>query len=548
MPVTFSQEEDDVREVARRPVVGGTRPTLVPVTPEMVVGYYATHMAFLIKVFIFLDGCTHNGITHLVNVYLVVLEGWTSFEASWIWFTRDVAKFCLQAYAGGLVDKTERKKALLVLISLMKVASGVIMVTTTAAVPQIIKGALDGAIVSFVLPVTTALTLGIVGKTKFHRKHAQLNIMMINAGQSLSVIILGGVAWAIYPDITNVFYQFIVVGVLCLICVLLMPGKETADHNVARGQEIRGGKDHWITRSMGRGSQGGDLLSRMNFGVADSDSESEDEEENKLVKSSSKDANGDGEEEKSEEEKTEEGGKSQSNTDKKSTRKADRAKSSEVFTEYTNVLTLRDMCAEPTRRTSLIFLALTFFSFHLVNATVLPLLGQYIGAQEALHEDARSALPSMAGLVVLKEVGSFLTNWFFKSRLTKQLYSRILIIGCGILLLRMVLISVLINYTDNLWALGSTNILEGAGNGCLDLALALYSHLLSRQTGHYNLNMGIVATFKTLGSAFSILLGGALATYEDYNIAFPVLTAMMVFPIFFSTRVHTPYLYGSALD
>lgn len=123
-----------------------------------------------------------------------------------------------------------------------------LQVTTTHIAPQIIKGALDGIITSLVVPVTTALTLGSVGKTNFHRKHAQLNIMVKNLGVSLSAIILGSVAWAIYPDIVDVFYQFIAVGVLCLVCVLIMPGKETVDHNVARGQSVRGGKDHWRHR------------------------------------------------------------------------------------------------------------------------------------------------------------------------------------------------------------------------------------------------------------------------------------------------------------
>merc|ERR1712008_540756 len=126
------------------------------------------------------------------------------------------------------------------------------------------------------------------------------------------------------------------------------------------------------------------------------------------------------------------------------------------------------------------------------------------------------------------------------------MYKPILFTGCCILFLRLILISILLTYTDNLWALGSTNILEGVGIGCLDLVLTLYSHLLSRQTGHYNLNMGIVSTFKTLGSALSIVIGGALATNTDYSVAFPILTVMVIFPLVFSIFVHTPNLYGKA--
>ncbi len=54
--------------------------------------------------------------------------------------------------------------------------------------------------------------------------------------------------------------------------------------------------------------------------------------------------------------------------------------------------------------------------------------------------------------------------------------------------------------------------------------------------------------FKTFGSGLSILLGGALATWEGYNVTFPILTALVVFPIFFSTRVRTPHLYGETYD
>mmetsp|Transcript_31100 Transcript_31100/g.59080 ORF Transcript_31100/g.59080 Transcript_31100/m.59080 type:complete len:169 (-) Transcript_31100:867-1373(-) len=145
-------------------------PLLAPPAAEMNIGHNASIVAILVKVYLFFDGCTHNGLTHLVNVYLVAVVGWTPLEAAWIWFTRDLVKFVTQALAGGLVDKTEYKKSILSAAAIMKIISGVIMVTTTALAPQIIKGALDGMITSLVVPATTAITLGAVGKTEFHRK------------------------------------------------------------------------------------------------------------------------------------------------------------------------------------------------------------------------------------------------------------------------------------------------------------------------------------------------------------------------------------------
>ena len=317
----------------------------------------------------------------------------------------------------------------------------------------------------------------------------------------MSALILGLIAWGIYPDIQDVFYQFIVVGLLCLVCVVLMPSNDSIDHNVARGQSI------------------------VKFRDEDSDSDEEGDTEHSQTNHTT------------EEEKVKEG--EEANEGENSNGTKDTA-------QYTKVLSIRDMFGDPTRRQSLIYLALTFFGYHLVNATVLPLLGQYIGTRDP--ENARDVLPSMVALIVMKELGSFFTNWFIKSRLRKRNYKTILFVGCCVLLARMILISILVNYTDNLWALGSTNILEGIGVGCLDLVLALYTHLLSMQTGHYNLNMGIVSTFKTFGSALSILLGGALATTENYNVTFPILTVLVLIPLFTSTRVHTPNLYGQVVN
>ena len=152
-----------------------------PKSTEAVVDWRAYRMALLVKCYLFFESCTHNGLTHLVNVYLVALEGWTPLEASWIWFTRDAMNFFFEGAVGHIVDKTEYKKFLLGVVGVLKIVAGIIMVSTTNVGAQIVKGAIDGLINLLVTPATTALTLGAVGKTKFHRKRAQLNIMVIKS-------------------------------------------------------------------------------------------------------------------------------------------------------------------------------------------------------------------------------------------------------------------------------------------------------------------------------------------------------------------------------
>ena len=64
-----------------------------------------------------------------------------------------------------------------------------------------------------------------------------------------------------------------------------------------------------------------------------------------------------------------------------------------------------------------------------------------------------------------------------------------------------------------------------------NLMLMLYSHLLSRRTtGHYNLNMASTNTWKKVGGIVGIVIGGTIATEKSYEIAFPILATVPVFP------------------
>lgn len=70
-------------------------------------------MAILLKVFLFLQSITFNGLGTTVNIYLVVIKGWTPLKASWIWFTRDIVCLFGTTPVGAFVDRTKNKKTLL---------------------------------------------------------------------------------------------------------------------------------------------------------------------------------------------------------------------------------------------------------------------------------------------------------------------------------------------------------------------------------------------------------------------------------------------------
>jgi len=498
-------------------------------------------MTLLLKCSSFLQGITLNGLETTVNIYLVVIIGFTPLKASWIWFTKYMICLFGTTPVGAFVDRTKKKKTLLFVAAVSMIASGIIILTTTNFVALIFKGLFDGIGKTLLIPSVTAMTLGTVGKTRFHRKHAAVNLMTLGAAKGLGSILVGGIAYAIYPDVWKTFFIFIGVGIASIICVLLMPNEsEAVDSNIARGKSMRvlhkelsklinvedyssddefdddddgGHKDPQVTATS--------TLPSIHFKGA------EEAASRDIARSIRRQGGGDG------------GGRGGDGNREEGMCVTNNA-GVEVKIQITSTMTISEMMADPSRRRSLISLFLVYFSFHLVNATTLPLLGQYLG----IHDNKRDALLILSMLRLCQAFGAFFTDWYLKGNLRYIGYRSVLLFGCCVLSLRLILISILVNYQqDNLWAIGCTNIIDGFGSGSLDLMVVLYSHLLSRQTGNYNLNFGVIATGAELGGAVSILLGGALATKYSYEVTFPILAAMTLFPILFSFGVSTPSLY-----
>lgn len=438
----------------------------------------------LLKLYIFVEAFTEKGLNHFNNVYFVTILGWSPFKASWIWFARDCVRFLFQTLLSAHIDRTEDKKKILYLIALQKLAAGIIMVTTSNFVLQVIKGATDGFTTVAIWPCVTAMTLGVVGKTRFHKKHAGLNMMVQYVGTFLSVLVFGSVAYAVYPNLQNIFYQNIIVAFLLFVITLLMPPEdETVDHQRARGRSVRD-----LVQGNSALKKTGELL--MEY-------ESDDEDE---------------------------GAKLIVNDDENVPDSGDPSTPSNA--SYTKKMTIREMYSDPGRGRSLIFLSLVYFGFHLVNATALPLFGQFVGLQTS----SRLSVPAFTGILLVIKFNSFVTTWFIKGRIAKIGYRNALFLACFILAARCISVALVGTFTDNVWALAGTLVLTGQAEAIMLLMLGLYSHLLSRKTGRFNLNMGIVSTFETIGSALSILIGGALATKFDYNIVFIILSGMVAFP------------------
>jgi len=399
------------------------------------------------------------------------------------------------------------KWTILILSALMKVGSGTLMVVQPIfglllfrSVIEGVRGVGDAA--------KNAMNLGTAGKTRFHKKYVATNIILNHCGKVIGSLILIPVSYDVWPNVRFIFMSVVISGSLMIVCVLLMPkknndGSDVVDHRLARGRSV-------VFKKISNMKSVHDL--RNPFTQDESDDEMEDEGDNWQPVS-------------------------HRNTN------VDPGK---LLTEglegptYTQVMSFKQMYSDPKRRRSLILLSLAFFTFHWANATTAPLLNQYMAINS---DNPRDGIPIAGINTLINQLVRIAVTWSLSDgRASTVGYSNLLIIGGLALCVRLVVISVLVTYYPNYWALSITSILNGIGGACYGLMANLYSHLLSRRTGQYNLNMAMVSAAGELGDIVGFLAGGAIATVVSYKVAFYALAVVSLFPGFFAFFIVTPDL------
>ena len=426
-----------------------------------------------------------------------------------------------------MVDKTKHKKWILIFIAVQKIVGGIVMVSTDNYVAHICKGASDGLAEAFISPTVAAMTLGVVGKTRFHKKALAYNEIIKNAGTLLSIVIFGCVAFEVYPHVREVFYQYIIIGVILLATVASMPDENdgVVDHNIAKGKSFVVRKnpiiasmpdenDDVVDHNTGKGTS---FVVRANpinkfsnvfaYDAEELHEEDEDDqddfvEDDALIREPSK-------------------------------RKADKVAhpatsvANAESQQYTKTMTFREMYSDPKRGKSLLFLSLVICTYHLVNATILPLTGQFIG----LQTEDRYSLSVFMIFMLVKVGAELLSQWYVVGKMDLWGYRNCMIFACVLLGVRCALFSVVSYFTNKIWLLAIVHATQGPPVALENLTKRLYVHVLSRRTGRYNVNFGTIETFKVVGSALSITVGGLLATTYSYQFTFSVMAVTCIVPI-----------------
>ena len=364
------------------------------------------------------------------------------------------------------------------------------MVTSIDHRAHMFKGATDGLAQAYTETTIAAMTLGVVGKTRFHKKALAYNEMIKSAGVMLGIVTFGFASYAVYPNIRNVFYQYILVGVALLLSIVFMPSEdpETIDHNIARGY------DSVILTTITRISEYLDIP----FPEDDGDGKDDGDFELNNV-----------------------GEKSRIQAGAESSRQ-------EQPPQAERDMTFKEMYHDPSRGRSLILLSFVVCFFHLTHATLLPLIGQFVG----LETEQRQSLPIFMIIFLSKTfVETTCQGYLVGGKIDRWGYRNCMIAGSILLGLNCGLLAIVSSMTKKVWILAIVQATQGLPNALHSLTIRLYVHLLSLKTGRYNLNFGIMETFKVIGSGTSIVLGGALATAVSYHVAFTVLTSFCIVPV-----------------
>eukprot|EP00980_Cylindrotheca_fusiformis_P001880 scaffold429_cov114-Cylindrotheca_fusiformis.AAC.7 len=418
------------------------------------VGHFSPKVAFALVSFAL--GELGDGLNIFQGVYLINM-GWNAGSVGIALSLMGLTALLVQTIAGDIVDKTLLDRRLFL------VAASLITAVSASAVLLVQKDSghgmmyftkvVEGIASSFIGPCLAALTMANFGPEHFDVIMGS-NILWGHIGSVVSAVLAGGVAYFMYPDIQ---YCFLVIGLSSLVAIVFV-------RFVPQGDPL-----------MGRGFQGEIAMN----------------ETGKLVRVPS----------------TMMDLPTTPASDNKGLFKGDDEKLTPTdVPEASSYMTVFS-----DRRT--LVLCLTGWSFHFANANVLLVLGELMDRQGDDGAPRRSAIPLIAGAIVLAQATMSVAT----------------VAGLLTLPLRCALVIMWQDWGDS-WLL-STQILDGFGGGFFGLLHPLLVADITFGTGRFNVVMGLTESCFGLGATMSNYFGQMAVEYFGYTTSLAGSFFISIFPI-----------------
>ena len=174
-----------------------------------------------------------DGLGPYLAIYLLAVHKWDPGSIGLVMTLAGLAALLTQTPAGALIDRTRRKRAVVVAAALLVTASCVVLPFITSfglvAATQAL-GAIAGSVFA---PAIAAISLGITGPKAFTRRTGR-NETFNHAGNAFAALLAGGFAYLFGP--VAVFYLMAAMALASVVAVSCVKA-DAIDHDVARGLE-----------------------------------------------------------------------------------------------------------------------------------------------------------------------------------------------------------------------------------------------------------------------------------------------------------------------
>ena len=180
-----------------------------------------------------------DGLGPYLAIYLLTVQKWDEASIGVVMSIATAAGILAQTPAGGLIDATRAKRAVMVAAAVVVTAASLLLPLFSHFLPVAASQATAHVAAAVFGPALAAISLGIVGHAAFTRRVGR-NESFNHAGNAFAAVTAGAAAYLWGP--TVVFYLLAAMSAASMASVLTIPGREI-DNDLARGLHDRLGDE-----------------------------------------------------------------------------------------------------------------------------------------------------------------------------------------------------------------------------------------------------------------------------------------------------------------
>ncbi|MGF6128056.1 MFS family permease [Pseudomonas frederiksbergensis] len=177
-----------------------------------------------------------DGLGPYLAIYLLAVHHWDPASIGLVMTVAGIAALLTQTPAGALIDRTRRKRGVIIVAALLVTVSCVVLPFITSFTLVALTQALSAAAASVFAPAISAISLGITGPRAFTRRTGR-NETFNHAGNAVAALLAGGFAYLFGP--VAVFYLMAGMALASVLAISLISPR-AIDHDVARGFDPQG--------------------------------------------------------------------------------------------------------------------------------------------------------------------------------------------------------------------------------------------------------------------------------------------------------------------